>query len=284
MNRRLGAAPAAAAILALLAGGFTAIPAAAGVATSTTHCTGILTGAADQLARTLEARVTPVVAATAARVSVSVYDWRTGITCTWWPTRGFDSASVIKVSVVATLVWQRQTQGRSLTATERTLARRAIVTSDNDATSRLWSIIGRGAGLTRFLSAAGMTTTRVSPTGAWGLTQIRATDQVRLLRQLSDGPLLGSAQRGYVLGLMRAVTSSQRWGATAGAPAGATIAVKNGWLPRRTAGWRINSIADIRTATRHYAVVVLSDRNPSMTTGIRRIEAIARVANRALAV
>lgn len=281
--QRSGTAALALAMLLATSTAAGAAPARGVTATATAHCADGGTEAAHALAATLESTLTPVVAASAARVSVSLYDWRTGLTCTWWPTRGFDSASVVKVSVVSALVWQRQQQGRSLSTSERALARRAIVVSDNAATSSLWRIIGRGPGLTRFLTAAGMTTTKVSATGAWGLTQLRAADQIRLLRQLGDGPLLGAAQRAYVLGLMRSVTASQRWGAPAGAPAGAQIAVKNGWLPRSTAGWRINSIADVRTPTGHYALVILSDHNPGKTTGIRRIEAIARVANRILA-
>ena len=65
----------------------------------------------------------------------------------------------------------------------------------------------------------------------WGLTTTTPQDQVTLLRQLvrSSRVLDKNAQK-YALYLLEHVTPSQRWGVSAGVPAGVTLALKNGAL------------------------------------------------------
>jgi hypothetical protein len=91
-----------------------------------------------------------------------------------------------------------------------------------------------------------------------------------------------SYSRAYALGLMAQVISSQQWGVPAGAPRSVTVHVKNGWLPRATHGWRINSIGSFTWSKGWYSVVVLSMDNPTMSYGITTVEAIARVIHRDL--
>ena len=66
---------------------------------------------------------------------------------------------------------------------------------------------------------------------------------------------------------MAQVISSQRWGVPAGAPHSATVHVKNGWLPRATHGWRINSIGGFTWPGRWYSIVVLSPTTRAWSTG-----------------
>ena len=94
--------------------------------------------------------------------------------------------------------------------------------------------------------------------------------------------MLSAASRSYALGLMSRVIASQRWGVPAGAPAGVTVHVKNGWLPRPTYGWRIHSIGSFSSRGRNYRIVVLSENNPTMAYGIRTIENVAIVIHRDL--
>jgi hypothetical protein len=68
----------------------------------------------------------------------------------------------------------------------------------------------------------------------------------------------------------------------AGAPRSVTVHVKNGWLPRATHGWRINSIGGFTWSKGWYSIVVLSMNNPTMSYGITTVEAIARVIHRDL--
>jgi hypothetical protein len=58
--------------------------------------------------------------------------------------------------------------------------------------------------------------------------------------------------------------------------------VKNGWLPRATHGWRINSIGAFTWSRGWYSIVVLSMDNPTMSYGITTVQAIAKVIHRDL--
>ena len=212
-------------------------------------------------------------------VAVAVDDPGLGLGC--WLNRfsSFDSASVIKVTILAALLRKAEDQHRHLTATEADLARSMITESDNDAASALWTELGRGY-LQHFLDVAKMRHTRLGPGGSWGLTQITANDEVVLLQLLLNGnAVLDPASRSYVLELMAEVIPAQRWGVPAGAPAGLTAHVKNGWLPRATHGWRIHSIGSFTGHGTSYSIVLLTQDNPSMAYGIATIEKIAEAVN-----
>jgi beta-lactamase class A len=211
-------------------------------------------------------------------VAVAVDDPGLGLVC--WLNRfsSFDSASVIKVTILAALLRKAEDQHRHLTATEAARARAMITRSDNDAATALWAELGRSY-LQHFLDVAGMRHTRLGP-GGWGLTQITANDQVVLLRLLLNGnAVLDPASRSYALKLMAGVIPAQRWGVPAGAPASLTVHVKNGWLPLATHGWRIHSIGCFTGHGGSYSIVVLTQDNPTMAYGITTIETIARAIN-----
>ena len=176
-------------------------------------------------------------------VAVEVDDPGAGVLCRLDSGSHFDSASVVKVTILGTLLRDAQAAHRSLTRTERALAWAMITRSDNGAASALWDEDGRSR-LQRFLNTAGMTNTVLGPGGAWGLTRITAADETRLLwLLLQPNRVLGTSSRDYELALMADVTASQRWGVPAGAPKSLVVHVKNGWLPLAPYGWRINSSA-----------------------------------------
>jgi len=215
-------------------------------------------------------------------VGLAVYDRATGLTCKLHPHWRFDSASVVKVTILAALLRKLQQEHRGLTAGQRELATEMITVSDNDAASALWAQAGRPA-MQHFLDLAGMRETELGPGGYWGLTQITAHDELTLLKLLTrKNSVLATASRDYVLGLMARVVSYERWGVPAGAPAGVTVHVKNGWLPLPTHGWRINSIGSFSGHGRDYMIVVLTMDNPTMAYGVDTIQGVAEVINRAL--
>jgi hypothetical protein len=194
----------------------------------------------------------------------------------------FDSASVVKVTILGALLRKAEDQDRYLTAREAALAKAMITRSDNDAASDLWAELGHRY-LQHFLNLAGMTQTVLGPDGAWGLTHITAYDEVLLLRLLlRPNRVLDNAARAYELGLMAQVIPSQRWGVPVGAPTRLTAHVKNGWLPLATHGWRINSIGAFTGYRGGYSIVVLTQDNPTMAYGITTVEAVAKVINRDL--
>ncbi len=78
------------------------------------------------------------------------------------------------------------------------------------------------------------------------------------------------------------MSSLRALGVPAGAPAGVTVHVKNGWLPQPTHAWRINSIGSFCGHGRDYMIVVLTWDNPAMTYGVDTVQAVAEVINRDL--
>jgi hypothetical protein len=219
-----------------------------------------------------EAEVRSYLATRSGQASVAVFDARTGTTYSYAAGSRFVTASVVKASVLATLLQQAEHSRRSLTTTERTLAAQMIRHSDNAAATTLWNQVGKGPGVRAFLRQAGMASTTPGPGGYWGLTATTAPDQVRLVRALAyPTTVLGNASRDYEETLMRTVTPSQRWGVTGGVPSAATVALKNGWLPRSN-GWVINSVGHVRGADRDYAIAVLTSGSPSMGYGIATVE------------
>ncbi len=212
-------------------------------------------------------------------VAVGVDDPGQGLDCWLHGSQHFDSASVVKVTILGALLRKAMDQHRYLTSTEAALARAMITRSDNDAASELWAELGHRY-LQHFLELAGMRQTTLGPDGAWGLTQITAHDEVLLLRLLlHPNRVLDNASRRYALNLMAHVIGSQRWGVPVGAPTSLTVHVKNGWLPLATHGWRIHSIGCFTGRGGGYSIVVLTQDNPTMAYGIATIEAVAKVIN-----
>jgi beta-lactamase class A len=207
-------------------------------------------------------------------LAVAVADRRTGRTYSYAGRRSFETASIVKVDILATLLLQAQRAGRALTAQEKSLAAAMIEESDNDAASALWDRIGGIAG-----SAAtfGLAATRAGTGGAWGLTTTTAEDQERLIGVLADpaGPVRDA---GYLLGLMAGVDDDQDWGISAAAQPGEAVALKNGWLARSTEDgrWIVNSIGRITDADTDVSLVVLSHGHASFDAGVAMVEAVAK--------
>ncbi|GAB3113076.1 serine hydrolase [Streptomyces calidiresistens] len=130
----------------------------------------------------------------------------------------FDTASIVKVNIVAALLFLRQEEGREPDPGELALAAAAIRYSDNAATDRLWRLIGGEEGLNALNFRWGLTGTVGGEGGHWGLTQTTGDDQLRLLQIVfgSSGPL-SPASRTLVQELMGEVSEEQRWGVSAAA-------------------------------------------------------------------
>jgi hypothetical protein len=234
------------------------------------------------LAARMSKRILAAMSGRSSLVGLAVDDRRTGVTCKYHGGWHFDSASVVKVTILSALLRKLQQEHRGLTAQQKTLATEMITLSDNDAATALWNQTGRPS-LQKFLTLAGMTQTHLGPGGYWGLTQITAHDELTLLKLLtSANSVLTGASRDYVLGLMARVVSYERWGVPAGAPTDVTVHVKNGWLPQPTLGWRINSIGSFSGHGADYMIVVLTDNNPTMAYGVDSVEDIAKVINHQL--
>ncbi|SOD86414.1 serine hydrolase [Streptomyces sp. Ag109_G2-15] len=234
------------------------------------------------LATKLQKDITAALANRKGTVAIGVYDRTTNTTCTLRATSAYDSASVVKVTVLATLLWDAKKHNRYLTDRETTLAKAMITKSDNSATSTLWKQLG----LTKikgFLSAAGMTKTVPGANGYWGLTQINVTDEQKLLKLITaKNTVLSDNSRAYILKLMSQVISSQRWGTPAGAPSTVTVHVKNGWLQRSTHGWRVHSVGTFNGGGHDYMMTVLTWDNSTMDYGVTTIQNVAKAIHKNL--
>lgn len=214
-------------------------------------------------------------------LSAAVFDTKSGVTAVGG-NRSYDTASIVKVDILATLLMQAQDAGRRLTARETAYATAMIEHSDNDSATALWNAIGGAAGLDAAGKRFGLTATKGGAGGEWGLTQTTAQDQLMLLKAVfgTDSPLSADS-RGYLRGLMGQVQADQQWGVSA---AGSNCALKNGWLPRSsTSLWDINSIGRVTADGRTYLIAVLSDGHATRAAGIAKVEDAARAAVRTLA-
>ncbi|WP_327403917.1 class A beta-lactamase-related serine hydrolase [Streptomyces sp. NBC_01288] len=254
-----------------------ATPAAA--ATPTVSCTSAKAG----LAAKLKKDITAALATRKGTVAVGLYDRTTKTTCTLRATSAYDSASTVKVTVLATLLWDAKKHNRLLTSRETTLTKAMITKSDNDATSTLWKQLGPTK-IKGFLSAAGMTQTKPGANNYWGLTQETVTDEQKLLKLVTaKNTVLSDNSRAYILKLMNQVISSQRWGTPSGAPSGVTVHVKNGWLQRSTHGWRVHSLGTFNGGGHDYMMSVLTQDNSTMSYGITTIQGVAKAIHKDLA-
>ncbi|MFG2131239.1 serine hydrolase [Streptomyces sp. NPDC048751] len=213
-----------------------------------------------------------------AGVSVAVLDPDSGESATYG-TGTFDTASIVKVDILATLLLQAQDAGRHLTASEKSYATVMIENSDNAAASALWRAIGKADGLDAANERFGLTDTEGGEDMLWGLTQTTAADQLTLLRQVfGDDSELSEASRAYLGGLMGRIAADQHWGVSAAAD-GSAWALKNGWLERSATGlWDVNSIGRVTVDGHACLVAVLSHGDSTMEKGIALVEAAAKAA------
>jgi beta-lactamase class A len=224
------------------------------------------------------------------QVTVALYDAKTNRTWVLNPQYKEDTASIVKVQIMGTLLYQLH--GQLPTGNEASLMQAMIEQSDNNAATALLAQAGGPHGVSKFDITAGLTGTTPhsaalipgTPWPGWGLTTTTALDQVRLVKTfVFPNQLLPNAARLYGLRLMESVEAGQAWGVTGGVPAGTLVAVKNGWLPLQgSSDWQIDSIGWINGHGRNYVLAVLTNGNASESYGIQTIQTIAQTVYREL--
>jgi beta-lactamase class A len=216
---------------------------------------------------------------TDADFAVSAVDTSTGETLTYGG-GSFDTASIVKVDILAALLHPAGQDRRALPASEKSLATAMIERSDNAAATALFDAIGGKAGLEAFNRTIGLTATVVGSNGLWGLTQTTATDQLRLLQVIfGDDSVLDAESQAYVQDLMADVVDAQRFGVSAAADDPEDAVLKVGYLQRSTTGlWDVTSIGEIEAGGRTYLVAVLTDGNGSYDEGVALAGDVARAA------
>jgi Beta-lactamase enzyme family len=217
--------------------------------------------------------------------AVAVLDHKTGVSYTFGADDAFETASVVKVEILAALLLRARKDGHGLTAGEQSLANVMIRQSDNAAATALWRKIGDAAGLRAANHTLGLTETVPGTGGWWGRTRTTVSDQVRLLDAIANpaGPLGDSNQ--VILNLMGRVVADQNWGVSAAANSGESTVLKNGWMPRTNMGgrWTVNSVGRITGTHTDVTLAVMSRGHATLSHGIAFVENIARLSRTQLA-
>lgn len=114
-----------------------------------------------------------------------------------------------------------------------------------------------------------------------GTSKTSALDELALLQTLaSPNPLLRPTDQSYAGSLLSHTVASQSWGVSAGAPATATVQLKNGWLPH-AGQWTVNSVGRITAGSQQYDLAVMTATPgtalSSFNYGIATVEGVARL-------
>lgn len=217
-------------------------------------------------------------------ITAAVFDKDTGQTWVYRKGVAQDTASIVKVEIMGTALWEAQNAGTPVSANDQSLMLPMIENSDNDAATAMLDNVGGPSQVAKFDRIAGLTDTTPSTQKyipgttlpGWGLTTTTALDEVKLVAKFAfPNSVLTSEHRRYGLNLMEHVESDQAWGISGGVPSGTTVAIKNGWLPLTGHGWQVNSIGWVHGHGRNYVLAVLTVGNPDEQYGIDTIDAIA---------
>jgi hypothetical protein len=207
--------------------------------------------------------------------------------------------STSKVPVLVTLLHDDERNGRSPSAPDRAYAQSALEESDNASIEALFSeletihggLVPASETVQAELRQAGDETTviNVAPNNegftTYGQTPWSVAGEVTFYRSLANGCLLDPADTSYVLGLMRSVIPSQRWGAgEAGYPPSLPIALKGGWGPSNGL-YQVRQTAIIGSGRQGYVMAMLAlPASGQFADGVNMVTALAQWARRNLIV
>ncbi len=185
------------------------------------------------------------------------------------PDRVHNSASVVKVLFMVTLLREPEVRDDKLTATERRQLDAMITHSNNDAASAIFTRVGQRA-LERTADEAGWEHFSTQP--VWGLSTITAGSQARFMHRIER--FIPRRHRGYAMRLLSQIVKRQRWGIPPVAPRGWKLHFKGGWSGRPS--WRVNQVMLLRRPPRRLSVAILTREQPSKEYGADSIEGVAR--------
>ncbi len=187
----------------------------------------------------------------------------------------FTVASSMKVPILLTFLNMIEQQGRTATGSEQALMTTMIENSNNDSATTLYNEIGAGPGVTAYMQRIGVSGLYINP-NAWGWSQISPWTMVSLLAALNAGTILTPQDRTLALTLMENVESDERVGVGDTAPAGAAVAMKDGWVIGPDGLWAVNSSGIVTTSGETYIISAYTQGQPSLGAGqsaIRQISA-----------
>ena len=155
--------------------------------------------AAESAEQLLTGAVAADVANDGGHVAIAVDDLSNGQFASYDGNQEFVTASIVKVDILATLLYQSQQQHSQMSAGEASLATTMIENSDNDSATALYDDDGESGGIDTANQAFGLTETTVGTGGYWGLTTTTPDDQIRLLRQVfTSQTILAPSSQAYI--------------------------------------------------------------------------------------
>lgn len=186
----------------------------------------------------------------------------------WHRAWNFHSASVVKAMLLVAYLNEPWVRHRTLRHDELRLLGPMILWSDNDAASRVFSIVGT-QGLRDVAYRSSMR--YFTPVeGAWSITGITAADQTRFFLRLPR--LLPSRHRRYGMHLLASIVPSQRWGIAEVRPRGWKLYFKGGWTEET---WIDHQAALLTHRRRAVAVAVLTQYSGSHAYGRATLRGVA---------
>ncbi|MGE4426232.1 MAG: hypothetical protein AB7G37_07265 [Solirubrobacteraceae bacterium] len=206
--------------------------------------------------------------------------------------------STSKPAVLAAVLRARRSGrlggSRSPTSQERTWARRALTASDNAAAISLFGELeGRFGGVdgasreveTALRAGAGkairVNRERRESFTTFGQTSLRLTDGVRFYGGLAGSCVLSNADTRFVVGLMRDVDGSQRWG-LGSPPWDAKVGFKGGWGPESGGRYVAVQYGVLRKGSNGIVVAIAAQADGGLEAVTPRLTSMAKALERAL--
>ena len=207
-------------------------------------------------------------------VTAAVYNVATGATYTYHNGYHDRTASLVKVDILADLLYESQHSGRALTAKQEALATSMIEASDDKAATKLWAEIGGRDAIDSFNALIGFKST--IPSWSWGDISTTPLDQLQLLKAIAlPNAILTTASRDYEIDLMEHVIGGQQFGVGWGSPARAVVAMKDGWYDEIPTGWQVNTTGFVQYQGRFYLVTIMTASDPDETYGIDTVTTLS---------
>ncbi|HEY7849253.1 MAG TPA: serine hydrolase, partial [Ktedonobacterales bacterium] len=200
-------------------------------------------------------------------VGAVAYDITRNVMYTYQPDQTFIMASSAKVPLMVSYLTMIESQGRGPNAYELSVLTAMIEHSDNNAAQVIYDTLGDDAGQQNYMRSWGITDYSPNPNG-WGWGMWSPGDMAHLLALLQSGKVLNSADRALAVHLMQSVESDQRFGVGDTAPANASVAMKDGWVPGPDGAWAVNTSGIVTVGGETYIVTVYTGEQGSYSSGV----------------
>jgi beta-lactamase class A len=216
-----------------------------------------------------------------ANIGMAIYDPANGHYYAYNGAEELETASMIKVPILLTLLHEAEAQGRGLTATEQAEATAMIEESDNDAEIALYAEVGGYDAVMGYMRSIGITDLDFDD-GSPGFSTFTALSSVRLMEDLRAARILTPADCQYALSLMANVIAGQQVGIGDTAPAGASWAMKIGYGIGANNLWLMNAMGTVTYHGHAYDIAIYTQSDGDFATSTALVDNLCRQAVRVL--